>query len=70
MASATHASKFLPDMGQRFKRLVGVGSPDADDLSTLKAGKAADNGPAELSGGIIGENENPVVLAGLDGFGE
>ena len=70
MAGTAHASELLPDVGQRFKRLVGVGSPDADDLSTLKAGIAADNGPAELSGGIVGENEKPIVLAGLDGLGE
>ena len=49
---------------------MGVGSPDADDLSTLKAGETADNGPAELSGGIVGENEEPIVLAGSDGSGE
>ena len=70
MAGAAHASEFLPDVGQRFERLVGVGSPDADDLSALKIGESADNGPAELSGGVVGENKQPVALAGLEGFGE
>ena len=49
---------------------MGVGSPDADDLSTLKAGEAADHRPAERSGGIVGEYEEPIVLAGRDGAGE
>jgi hypothetical protein len=36
----------------------------------MKAWETADNGPAELSGGFVGENENLVVLASLDSLGE
>ena len=57
-------------MGERFKRLVGIGGPDADDLGILKARVAADNGPAEFSGGMVGKDEEPIMLAGLNGFGE
>ena len=35
-----------------------------------KAGEVADNRPAKLSGGIVGENEEPIVLASFDGSGE
>ena len=55
-------------MGERFKRLVGIGGPDADDFSTLQAGIAADHGPAELAGGLVGEDEESVVLARRDGL--
>ena len=70
MAGAAQSSEFFPDMGERIKRLVGIGGPDADDFSTLQAGIAADHGPAELAGGLVGENEESVVLARRDGFGE
>jgi hypothetical protein len=49
---------------------MGIGSSDADDFSTLKAGEAADNRPAKLSGGVVGKNEEPIVLASLDGIDE
>jgi hypothetical protein len=57
-------------MDHRIKRFVSIGSSDADDLSTLKTWKTADNGPAELSGGIVGEYEELVVLTDCDGAGE
>ena len=49
---------------------MGIGGHDADDLRTLQAGIAADHGPAKLSGGIVGKNEEFVMLAAFDGTGE
>ena len=57
-------------MTDGLERLVGICSPDGDNLRTLQTSKAGYDGQAELLRGLVDEDEKAVVLALGDGLAQ
>lgn len=70
MTGGSPIAQFLPDMTDGLERLVGICSPDGDNLRILQTSKAGYDGQAELLRGLVDKDEKAVVPALGDGLAQ